>query len=138
MRTPAALRGLAVLGVGVVALAVPELSTWLLSLLIGIALVVAGGLEGFGALQKRPIDWPDAGRSLVLILGGVALLALRRLGESAVATLVGLVIGLRGVVDLYGTWRRVTNSKTSAGMSSEALLRSCSASSLRYPTEPSW
>ena len=106
LRTPAALRGLAVLGVGVVALAVPELSTWLLSLLIGIVLVVAGGLEGFAALQKRPVDWPDTGRSLVLILGGVVLLALRRLGESTVATLVGLVIGLRGLADLYGTWRR--------------------------------
>ena len=106
LRTPAALRGLAVLGVGVVGLAVPELSTWLLSLLIGIVLVIAGGLEGFAALQKRPIDWPDAGRSLLLILGGVALLALRRLGESSVATLVGLVIGLRGMADLYGTWRR--------------------------------
>ena len=42
----------------------------------------------------------------MLILGGVVLLALRRLGESAVATLVGLVIGLRGLADLYGTWRR--------------------------------
>ena len=106
LRTPAAQRGLAVLGVGVVALAAPELSTWLLSLLISIVLVIAGGLEGFAALQKRPIDWPDTGRSLVLILGGVVLMALRRLGESAVATLVGLVIGLRGMADLYGTWRR--------------------------------
>ncbi len=106
LRTPAALRGLAALAVGIVALAAPELSAWLLSLLIGIALVIAGAAEGWNSLRARPIAWPNVGRSLLLLAGGVALLVLRRVGEGAVAALVGLVIGLRGLLDLYRVWRR--------------------------------
>jgi uncharacterized hydrophobic protein (TIGR00271 family) len=105
LQKPAALRGLAVLGIGIVALAAPRLSAWLLSLLIGIALVLAGGVEGLTALRRRPLRWPELGRSLVLLVGGIVLLAMRTLGEGAVASLVGTVIGVRGLVDLYGTWR---------------------------------
>lgn len=106
LRKPAALRGIAILGVGIVALAVPRLSEWLLSLLLGIALVLAGGLDGIATLRRRPLEWHELARSLVLLVGGILLLAVRGLGQSAVATLVGAAIGVRGLVDLYGTWRR--------------------------------
>ena len=106
LRTPAALRGLAALAVGIVALAAPQISVWLLSLLVGLALVVAGIAEGWNLLRARPVAWPNVGRSLLLFVGGVALLVLRRAGEGAVAALVGLVIGLRGLLDLYRVWRR--------------------------------
>ena len=105
LKRPAALRGIAVLGIGIVALAAPQLSARLLSLLVGIALVVVGGVEGLSTLRRRPLEWHELVRSLVLLVGGILLLALRGLGEGAVATLVGAAIGVRGVVDLYGTWR---------------------------------
>ena len=105
LRTPAALRGLAVLAIGVVALAAPRLSAWLLSLLIGLALVLVGGIEGFAAVRERPVAWHELGRSVALVVGGVVLLALRGLGEEAVSDLVGLVIVIRGLADLLGTWR---------------------------------
>ncbi len=100
LQRPAALRGLAVLVVGVVALAAPQLSAWLLSLLIGIALLVAGGTDTVAALRSRPVARADLGRGVLLLGGGTALLALRRIGVGAVAGLVGGVIAMRGVLDL--------------------------------------
>ena len=94
LRKPAALRGMAALAIGIVALAAPRLSAWLLSLLIGIALVIVGGVEGVASLRRRPPAWHELGRSLVLFVGGLLLVGLRRLGEGAVATLIGAAIGL--------------------------------------------
>lgn len=105
LKRPAALRGIAVLGIGIVALAAPRLSTWLFSLLVGIALVLVGGVEGLTTLRRRPLEWHEFVRSLMLLAGGILLLALRGSGQGAVATLVGAAIGIRGLVDLYGTWR---------------------------------
>ena len=109
LRKPAALRGMAALAIGIVALAAPRLSAWLLSLLIGIALVIVGGVEGVASLRRRPPAWHELGRSLVLFVGGL-LLGVGFIiggycpGTSIVATTSGKVDGLLFVVGLlFGT-----------------------------------
>ena len=73
LRKPAALRGIAVLGIGIVALAAPRLSAWLLSLLIGIGTPTRGWCGRLHRSAKAGRSrWHELGRSLALFVGGLS------------------------------------------------------------------
>ena len=113
-------RGVVGIAAGVIAFAMPDITTYALLLVIAAWAIVSGGIELMAAYQLRDVirgEWLLALDGVVAILFGVALIVFPSAGALAVVWLIGAFAIVSGVVLLMVAFRlrgRARRAGTSA------------------------
>ena len=108
---PATTRGLVLVAAGVVVLAVPELSTALLGIVVAVALVAIGVIDVWSEIRSSGRSWRRILIGVVAVISGIAILVNSERTLEFVTTVLAIVIGIRGISISYrGLRTRGTNS----------------------------
>ena len=99
---PATVRGYALVGAGLAVLALPEASSFVLRLIVGIALVGIGLADGWAAIRTRPFSLSGLALGAVTAAAGVLVLVLAGQALDFVVRVGGGAMAVRGALIAFG------------------------------------
>lgn len=98
---PATVRGLALVGAGIVILGLPTASARIIGFVIAAALIVSGLTDLWTAIRTRPIDTKEVLLAVAMFAAGVTLILYPEIALSFVAKVLGAIIIIRGAMISY-------------------------------------
>lgn len=107
---PAIVRGAAFIVGGLLLLAFPNASSRLLAIGFAVGLSVVGGTDLWAALRSRPISWIAVFTGVGTLVLGVVILVIPDMAFTALARILAVLLGFRGVVGVYSALKHRTDS----------------------------